>query len=110
MESAVCLGASTPAILFRHILPNALTPVITLFPFLLVGAIGSINALDYLGYGMPSGTPSFGELLNQAQDHRHAWWLTLYPALSLFLLMLLGVFIGDGLRAAFDPRSQSRME
>lgn len=110
VESAVCLGASTRSVLFRHILPNALTPVITLFPFLLVGAIGSINALDYLGYGMPAGTPSFGELLNQAQDYRNAWWLTLYPSVSLFGLMLLGVFIGDGLRAAFDPRSQSRME
>jgi microcin C transport system permease protein len=110
VESAVCLGASTPTILFRHILPNALTPIITFFPFLLVGAIGSINALDYLGYGMPAGTPSFGDLLGQAQDHRQAWWLTLYPAVSLFSLMLFGVFIGDGLRAAFDPRSKSRME
>ena len=110
VESAVCLGARTSTILFRHILPNALTPVITLFPFLFVGAIASINALDYLGYGMPAGTPSFGELLNQAQDHRHAWWLTLYPSLSLFLLMLLGVFIGDGLRAAFDPRVRANLE
>jgi microcin C transport system permease protein len=110
VESALCLGGSRRRLMFRHILPNALTPVVTLFPFLLVGAIGSINALDYLGFGMPAGTPSWGELLGQAQEYRYAWWLTLYPALALFIVMLLGVFVGDGVRAAFDPRAESRLQ
>ena len=98
-------------IMMRHILPNALTPVITLVPFELVGAIGSLAALDYLGFGLPDGTPSWGDLLHQAQQvHRQAWWLILYPSLALFTVMLLGVFVGEGLRTAYDPREASRLE
>jgi len=107
VQAAVCLGAPTWKILFRHILPNALIPVITFFPFSLVSAIGSLAALDYLGFGMPPPTASWGELLNQAQQYRWAWWLILYPSLSLFLVMLLGVFVGEGVRNAFDPRDYS---
>ena len=97
-------------IMFRHILPNSLTPLITLFPFCLVGAIGSLAVLDYLGFGLPAGTPSWGELLNDAQSFRSAWWLILYPSLALFTVMILGVFIGEGLRDAFDPKPYSKME
>jgi len=110
VESARCLGVPPRRIIFRHILPNALVPVITFFPFSLVGAIGLLAALDYLGFGLPPPTPSWGELLTQAQEHAWAWWLVVYPALALFLVMLLGVFVGEGVRAAFDPRPVSRME
>ncbi|MBN1867062.1 ABC transporter permease subunit [Candidatus Sumerlaeota bacterium] len=110
VEAARCLGVPTWKILFKHIFPNALVPLITLFPFSLVGAIGSLAALDYLGFGMPPPTASWGELLNQAQELRWAWWLILYPGLALFLVMLLCVFVGEGVRNAFDPRDYSGIE
>lgn len=110
VEAARCLGLPSRRIIFRHILPNALVPVITLFPFLLVGAIGSLTALDFLGFGLPPPTPSWGELLGQAQDYRWAWWLILYPSVALFVVMLLCVFVGEGVRSAFDPRRHSRMQ
>ncbi len=110
VEAANCLGLPTHKILFRHILPNALVPIITFFPFSLVGAIGSLAALDYLGFGLPPPTASWGELLQQAQQYRWAWWLILYPALALFVVMLLGVFTGEGVRNAFDPKPYARMK
>ncbi len=110
VEAAKCLGIPGWRIALQHILPNALTPLVTLFPFSLVGAIGSLAALDYLGFGLPAPTPSLGELLSQAQAERSAWWLTLYPSLALFVVMLLGVFIGEGVRNAFDPRQQQRLQ
>ena len=93
-----------------HILPNALTPLVTLFPFLLMGAIGALAALDFLGFGLPPMTPSCGELMQEARQFREAWWLILFPALALFVVMLLTVLVGEGLRDAFDPRQKSRME
>lgn len=104
VEAARGIGTPTWQILFKHIFPNALVPVITFFPFSLVGAIGALAALDYLGFGMPPPTASWGDLLNQAQNYRWAWWLILYPFLSLFSVMLLGVFVGEGIRSAWDPR------
>ncbi|MBU2488928.1 MAG: ABC transporter permease subunit [Proteobacteria bacterium] len=109
VEAAKGLGLPTWKIIFRHILPNALVPIITFFPFSLVGAIGSLAALDYLGFGLPPPTPSWGELLAQAQQFRWAWWLILYPSLALFVVMLLGVFVGEGIRNAFDPKQYSRL-
>ena len=110
VESAKCLGLPGWKIAMRHILPNSLVPLITFFPFSLVGAIGSLAALDFLGFGLPTPTPSIGQLLQQAQVQRAAWWLILYPSLTLFIIMLLGVFIGEGVRNAFDPRRQNRLE
>ena len=110
VEAAKVQGLSTVRILFAHILPNALTPLITLFPFLLMGAIGSLAALDFLGFGLPPMTPSCGELLAEAQQFRSAWWLILFPSAALFIVMLLTVLIGEGLRDAFDPRQESRLE
>jgi len=110
VEAARCLGLPSHTIILRHILPNSLVPLITFFPFSLVSAIGILAALDYLGFGLPPPTPSWGELLAQAQEFRYAWWLVLYPSLALFVVMLLGVFVGEGIRNAFDPRSSSRME
>jgi ABC-type microcin C transport system permease subunit YejE len=110
VEAAKVHGASTARIIFVHILPNAITPLLTLFPFLLMGAVGSLAALDFLGFGLPPMTPSCGELLNQAQQFRWAWWLVMFPSLALFIVMLLTVFVGEGLREAFDPRRKSRLE
>jgi len=110
VEAARVIGLPTRKILFRHMLPNALVPLVTFFPFSLVGAIGVMAALDYLGFGLPPPTPSWGELLSQAQEFPQAWWLVLYPALALFAVMLAGVFVGEGLRAAFDPRTHGHME
>lgn len=109
VEAAKCMGGSSFKIIFKHILPNGMVPVITFFPFSLVGAIGSLAALDYLGFGLPSPTPSWGELLYQAQQYRWAWWLILYPSLALFIVMLLGVFVGEGVRNAYDPKRYTRL-
>ena len=110
VEAAKAQGCSAARIIFVHILPNALTPLITLFPFLLMGAIGSLAALDFLGFGLPPMTPSCGELLQEAQQFRGAWWLILFPSAALFIVMLLTVLVGEGLRDAFDPRQESRLE
>ena len=110
VEAAKCMGVPSHKIIFKHILPNALVPVVTFFPFLLVGAIGALAALDYLGFGMPPPTPSWGEMLFEAQQYRWAWWLIVYPSLALFVVMLLGVFVGEGIRNAYDPKEYSRME
>jgi microcin C transport system permease protein len=110
VEAARVIGLPTRAILSRHMLPNALVPLVTFFPFSLVGAIGVMAALDYLGFGLPAPTPSWGELMSQAQEFPQAWWLVLYPSLALFAVMLAGVFVGEGLRAAFDPHTHGRLE
>lgn len=110
VEAAKCQGFSAARIIFGHILPNALTPLITLFPFLLMGAIGSLAALDFLGFGLPPMTPSCGELLKQAQSDPSSWWLIFFPAAALFVVMLLTVLVGEGLRDAFDPRQKSKLE
>jgi len=110
VDAAKCQGLSAMRIIFVHILPNAVTPLVTLFPFLLMGAIGLLAALDFLGFGLPPMTPSCGELLSEAQQFRSAWWLVLFPSAALFLVMLLTVLIGEGLRDAFDPRQRARLE
>jgi microcin C transport system permease protein len=110
VEAAKCMGIAPSKIIFKHILPNGLVPVVTFFPFSLVGAIGALAALDYLGFGLPPPTPSWGELLFQAQQFRWAWWLILYPSLALFTVMLLGVFVGEGIRNAYDPKQYQRLD
>ena len=110
VEAAKCQGFSAFRIIFGHILPNALTPLITLFPFLLMGAIGSLAVLDFLGFGLPPMTPSCGELLRQAQADPSSWWLIFFPAMALFVVMLLTVLVGEGLRDAFDPRQKSKLQ
>lgn len=110
VEAARAQGLPAHRIMFRHILPNALVPLVTFFPFSLVSAVGTLAALDFLGFGLPPPTPSWGEVLSQAQEYPWAWWLTLYPSLALFVVMLLGVFVGEGVRQAFDPKPYSRME
>ncbi len=91
-----------------HVLPNALSPLITFSSFTIAGAISSLAALDYLGFGLPPPTPSWGELLNQAQKNfTIAWWLAVFPSLALFLSLVVLNLIGEGVREAFDPRKTS---
>ena len=105
VEAARAVGGKTPHLIFSHILPNSLTPWITISPFLIAGYISTLAALDYLGYGLPAPTPSWGELLNQAQHYfRLAWWLAVYPSAALFLTLTVLNFIGEAVRDAMDPR------
>ena len=110
VEAAKALGVKDWKIMFRHILPNALTPVITFLPFELIGAVASLSALDFLGFGLPAPTPSWGELMHQGMDNIYSYWLSLYPVLALFIVLLLIAFVGEGIRDAFDPKEYQKME
>jgi microcin C transport system permease protein len=104
VRAARALGQSNRRIIGRHILPNSLTPVVTLIPFEMAGAIGALTSLDFLGLGMPPGTPSLGDLLNQGKNNLDAWWISLATFVVLVVTLLLLVLIGDALRDALDPR------
>lgn len=105
VQSARAIGASHFQIIFKHILPNALGPVVTFSPFTIASGISSLAALDYLGFGLPPPTPSWGELLGQAQNNfTIAWWLAVYPSLALFISLVVLNLIGEGVREALDPR------
>ncbi len=98
-------GARPWRIMFKHIFPNSLTPILTFSPFSLSAAVSLLAILDYLGFGLMPPTPSWGELLLQAEKHfTTAWWLALFPSLALFTTLVILTFIGDGMRNAFDPR------
>jgi microcin C transport system permease protein len=104
VRAARALGQSNRKIMRRHILPNSLTPVITLVPFEMASAIGALTSLDFLGLGVPPGTPSLGELLNQGKNNLDAWWISLTTFGVLVVTLLLLILIGDALRDALDPR------
>jgi microcin C transport system permease protein len=104
VRSAKALGQRNRVIIFRHILPNSLTPVITLIPFEMAGAIGALTSLDFLGLGVPPGTPSLGELLAQGKNNLDAWWISLATFLALVITLVLLILVGDALRDALDPR------
>jgi microcin C transport system permease protein len=108
VRAARALGARDVTIMFRHILPNAMTAALTFLPFVLSGAITSLTALDFLGFGLPPGSPSLGELLNQGKNNLTAPWLGLSGFAVIALLLTLLVFIGEGVRDAFDPRRTFR--
>ncbi len=104
VRAARALGQSNRRIIGRHILPNSLTPVVTLIPFEMAAAIGALTSLDFLGLGVPPGTPSLGELLNQGKNNLDAWWISLTTFGVLMVMLLLLILIGDALRDALDPR------
>jgi microcin C transport system permease protein len=104
VRAARALGQSNRMIMWRHILPNSLTPVVTLAPFEMAAAIGALTSLDFLGLGVPPGTPSLGELLNQGKNNLDAWWISLSTFGVLVITLLLLILIGDALRDALDPR------
>jgi microcin C transport system permease protein len=104
VRAARALGASDLAIMVNHILPNAMVATLTFLPFILSGAITSLTALDFLGFGLPPGSASLGELLNQGKNNLSAPWLGLSGFFVLALMLSLLIFIGEAVRDAFDPR------
>ena len=102
--AARALGLSDTRIIFRHVLPNAMVAAITFMPFILGGSITTLTSLDFLGFGLPVGSPSLGELLAQGKANMQAPWLGLSAFIVLSLMFTLLVFIGEGVRDAFDPR------
>lgn len=109
VSAARAIGCTDGAIIFRHILPNSLTPVISFAPFAVVANIGALVSLDFLGFGLPAPTPSWGELLGQGLGNLTKPWLILSPMLAMFLTLLLVSFIGEAIREAFDPKQYSRL-
>lgn len=104
VKSAQVMGLNNLSIIFRHILPNALVTTMTLLPFLLTENIVALSSLDFLGFGMPIGSPSLGLLLAQAKDNLHAPWIGISVFITMSVLLSVLVFIGEGLRDAMDPR------
>ena len=101
-------GIGHHRIFFRHILPNALTPLVTLLPFSVIGGITALTSLDFLGFGLHPPTPSWGELLAQGLDNRYAPWIAFSTVGALFITLLLAAFVGEGVREAFDPKGGKR--
>lgn len=105
VHSARASGCNTFKVLFRHILPNALTPIITFSPFFIASGILGLSSLDFLGLGVQPPTPSWGELLRQGKEYfMSAWYLAVFPGIGLFLTLLIVNFVGEGIRDAMDPR------
>lgn len=104
VRAAKALGVGNITIMFRHLLPNGMTPVITFLPFRMSGAILALTSLDFLGLGVPPPTPSLGELLAQGKGNIEAWWLSVSTFVVLVGTLILLIFIGEALREAFDPR------
>ena len=104
VRSARALGLSNSQIIWRHVLPNSLTPVVTFLPFRMSGAILALTSLDFLGLGVPPGTPSLGELLAQGKNNIDAWWISLSTFAVLVVTLMSLTFMGDALRDALDPR------
>ena len=104
VTAARALGLSDAQIIWRHVLPNSLTPVIAFMPFRMSGAILALTSLDFLGLGVPPSTPSLGELLSQGKANLDAWWITLSTFAVLVGMLMLLIFIGEALRNALDTR------
>ena len=104
VRAARALGLSNWAIIWRHVLPNSMTPVVTFLPFRMSAAILALTSLDFLGLGVPPGTPSLGELLSQGKNNIDAWWISISTFAVLVITLLLLTFMGDALRDALDPR------
>ncbi len=109
VRAARALGVSNLMIMFRHILPNAMVATLTFLPFILNGSITTLTALDFLGFGLPPGSPSLGELLNQGKANLQAPWLGITAFLVLAVMLSLLIFIGEAVRDAFDPRKAERL-
>ncbi|MEY3462051.1 MAG: hypothetical protein RLZZ03_1704 [Pseudomonadota bacterium] len=104
VRAARAMGLSHWEIIMRHVLPNSMTPVVTFLPFRMSAAILALTSLDFLGLGVPPGTPSLGELLSQGKNSIDAWWISLSTFVVLVTTLLLLTFMGDALRDALDPR------
>ena len=108
VRAARALGVSNARIMFRHVLPNAMVATVTLLPFIVTGAIGSLATLDFLGFGLPASAPSLGELTLQAKNNLQAPWLGFSAFFTFAIMLSLLVFIFEGVRDAFDPRKTFR--
>jgi len=109
VSAAVAMGAPNRKLIFKHILPNSLTPIISFAPFIIVGNIASLVSLDFLGFGLPPPTPSWGQLMEQGMTNIEYWWLVAFPLAIQFLTLMGIVFIGEAVREAFDPKVYSRL-
>lgn len=107
VRAARALGVSNTVIMWRHVLPNAMVATLTFMPFILTGSITALTSLDFLGFGLPPGSPSLGELLAQGKNNIHAPWLGITAFLSLAIMLSLLTFVGEAVRDAFDPRKTS---
>jgi microcin C transport system permease protein len=108
VRAARALGVGSGTIMARHILPNAMVATITFMPFVLIGGITALTSLDFLGFGLPPGSPSLGELLNQGKNNLQAPWLGISGFIVMAVMLSLLVFIGEAVRDAFDPRKTFR--
>jgi microcin C transport system permease protein len=108
VQAARALGVSNIVIMFRHLLPNAMVATMTFLPFILSSSVMTLTALDFLGFGLPPGSPSLGELLSQAKANVQAPWLGLAGFFSIAIMLSLLIFIGEAVRDAFDPRKTFR--
>ena len=108
VQAARALGVSNRTIMFRHLLPNAMVATMTFLPFILSSSLMTLTALDFLGFGLPPGSPSLGEMLSQGKDNMQAPWLGIAGFTSFATMLSLLIFIGEAVRDAFDPRKTFR--
>ncbi|HMA75374.1 MAG TPA: ABC transporter permease [Xanthobacteraceae bacterium] len=108
IQAARALGVSNAVIIFRHLLPNAMVATMTMVPFIMSGAVAELTSLDFLGFGLPPGSPSLGELLSQGKSNLQAPWLGLAGFFTVAVMLSLLIFIGEAIRDAFDPRKTFR--
>jgi microcin C transport system permease protein len=104
VNAARAMGLSNGRIMFRHLLPNAMVATLTFMPFILNASITTLTSLDFLGFGLPPGSPSLGELLQQGKANLQAPWLGLTGFFSIAIMLSLLIFVGEAVRDAFDPR------
>lgn len=104
VAAAGLLGASTGRLIFRHVLPNTLSTLVTFLPFTIMASIGALNALDFLAFGLPPPTPSWGDLLHEGVGQLHSPWIVLSAFAAITLVLLLVAFVGEAVRDAFDPK------
>ncbi len=109
VAAALSMGQSNFNIMFKHILSNSLVPIITYFPFSVVAGISALVGLDYLGFGLAPPTPSWGQMLDVGLSNISKWWMVFSPVTAQFFTLLAIVFIGEGVREAFDPKVYSRL-
>ncbi len=104
------LGASHARIIFKHIIPNTISVIVTYAPFAISGGIVSLTSLDYLGFGLPAPTPSWGELLSQGWQNMEAWWIVSSVVAAMVITLMTVTFVGEGIREAFDPKLHTTYE
>jgi microcin C transport system permease protein len=108
VNAARAMGLSNSKIMFRHLLPNAMVATLTFMPFILNASITTLTSLDFLGFGLPPGSPSLGELLQQGKANLQAPWLGLTGFFAIAVMLSLLIFVGEAVRDAFDPRKVLR--